>query len=42
LGEDFFKGLGPIGSVVSAMIADLVKEEGESPAMGIMGGNKLL
>ncbi len=36
--EDFYKGLGQLGSVVSAMIADLVKEEERAHAMAIMGG----
>jgi len=34
----FFQGAGAIGSVVSAMIADLVKEEQRAHAMAIMGG----
>lgn len=34
----FLQGAGAIGSVVSAMIADLVKEEQRAHAMAIMGG----
>jgi len=34
----FLQGSGAIGSVVSAMIADLVKEEQRAHAMAIMGG----
>ena len=34
----FLQGAGAIGSVVSAMIADLVKEEERAQAMAIMGG----
>jgi len=34
----FLQGAGAIGSVVSAMIADLVKEEERAHAMAIMGG----
>jgi predicted MFS family arabinose efflux permease len=34
----FLQGAGAIGSVVSAMIADLVKEEQRAKAMAIMGG----
>ncbi len=34
----FLQGAGAIGSVVSAMIADLVKEEERGHAMAIMGG----
>ncbi len=34
----FLQGAGAIGSVVSAMIADLVKEEQRAQAMAIMGG----
>ena len=34
----FLRGAGAIGSVVSAMIADLVKEEQRAHAMAIMGG----
>jgi predicted MFS family arabinose efflux permease len=34
----FMQGAGAIGSVVSAMIADLVKEEQRAHAMAIMGG----
>jgi MFS family permease len=34
----FLQGAGAIGSVVSAMISDLVKEESRSHAMAIMGG----
>lgn len=35
----FLQGAGAIGSVVSAMIADLVKEEERAHAMAIMGGD---
>ncbi len=34
----FLQGAGAIGSVVSAMIADLVKEEQRAHAMAVMGG----
>ena len=34
----FLQGAGAIGSVVSAMVADLVKEEQRAHAMAIMGG----
>ncbi len=34
----FLQGAGAIGSVVTAMISDLVKEESRSHAMAIMGG----
>jgi len=34
----FLQGAGAIGSVVSAMIAELVKRGGESPRYAIMGG----